>query len=147
MKVKVEGERSGGMEADEIRVVLARASELHAKISEAIERALKTEFRRSTSSRSLDSSFSSVVDGDESNDFGNFDRDSNKAGSVGGDGNAEARTLGLIRDALETLEEQLEALQVLCSIIIHFFSFRSGVLSRSSLRGLRESSLDELDTR
>ncbi|KAG0616152.1 hypothetical protein M758_5G093900 [Ceratodon purpureus] len=98
------------MEADEIRVVLARASELHAKISEAIERALKTEFQRSTSSRSLDSNFSSVLDGDESNDFARFDRDSDKSVSIG-DSNVEARTLGLIRDALETLEEQLEALQ------------------------------------
>jgi hypothetical protein len=109
------GGEGGGMEADEIRVVLARASELHAKISEAIERALKTEFQRSTSSRSLDSNFSSVLDRDES---GRFDRDSDKSASVGGDGNAEARTLGLIRDALETLEEQLEALQVDCSILI-----------------------------
>lgn len=110
------------MEADEIRVVLARASELHAKISEAIERALKTEFRRSTSSRSLNSNFSSVLDGDESNEFGNVDRDSSKAANVDGDGNAEARTLGFIRDALETLEEQLEALQVVCAIMFSVLS-------------------------
>ena len=107
------------MEADEIRVVLSRASELHVKISEAIERSLKTTgFRRSSSSRSLDSNFSSGHDGDEddSNDtFAmRFDRDSDKSGSVvvGGDGNVEARSLGSIRDALGTLEEQLEALQV-----------------------------------
>lgn len=89
------------MEADEIRVVLARASELHAKISDAIERALKSEFLQSTSSRSLDSNFSS---GEE------------EIRGFGGGSNVEARTLGLIRDALETLEEQLEALQVVCSI-------------------------------
>lgn len=94
------------MEADEIRVVLARASELHAKISEAIERALKSEFLQSASSRSsIDSIFS---DGEEMNGFDRFDRG---YGKVAGDGNVEARTLGLIRDALETLEEQLEALQ------------------------------------
>lgn len=88
------------MEADEICVILARASELHIKISEAIERALKSEFLQTTSSRSIDSDFSS-----------GFEEDSNGFDSSG-DSNLEARTLGLIRNALETLEEQLEALQV-----------------------------------
>lgn len=105
-----------GMEADEIRVVLARASELHAKISEAIERALKSEFLQSTGSRNiLESNFS--LDGDESNGFG---RGFGKV-AAGGDGNVEARTLGLIRDALETLEEQLEALQVECLLDPYHF--------------------------
>jgi len=111
------------MEADEIRVVLARASELHAKISEAIERALKSEFLQSASSRSsIDSIFS---DGEEMNGFDRFDRG---YGKVAGDGNVEARTLGLIRDALETLEEQLEALQVGCSSLLSACRLHAGVL-------------------
>lgn len=104
------------MEADEIRVVLARASELHAKISDAIERALKSEFLQSTGGRgSPDSNFAFNFGSGEGNGFESFERGvsgKGAGGGGGGDGNVEARTLGLIRDALETLEEQLEALQV-----------------------------------
>lgn len=115
------------MEADEIRLVLERASELHAKISEAIERALKSEFMRTTCSRMFDSSLSSVSDAGEKDGYGRFGGDCGKA-STGGDQNVEARALGLIRDALETLEDQLEALQVFCSVLttvfftLHFLS-------------------------
>lgn len=97
------------MDSDEIGVVLARASELHAKISEAIERALKSEFLLSTSGKILDSSNHDADDYDDGYDSYDRGGDSN---AIVSEGNAEARSLGLIRDALETLEEQLEALQV-----------------------------------
>lgn len=108
------------MDSDEIGVVLARASELHAKISEAIERALKSEFLLSTSGKSLDSP---NHDGDEYDDgYDSYDRGGD-LNAIVSEGNAEARSLGLIRDALETLEEQLEALQVSSrSPLLSFFS-------------------------
>lgn len=95
------------MDADEIRVVLARASELHAKFNEAIERALTSDVVQSTGDERFDADFHSVLDGDEINGFERLDRDFSK----GVEGNAEARTLGLICDTLDTLEGQLEALQ------------------------------------
>ena len=121
------------MDSDEIGVVLARASELHAKISEAIERALKSEFLLSTSGKSLDSS---NHDGDDYDDgYDSYDRGGD-LNAIVSEGNAEARSLGFIRDALETLEEQLEALQVssgspLLSFFLcmwFFFSRKSGLL-------------------
>lgn len=99
------------MEADEIRVVLERASELHGKFNEAIERALKSDFLQSSSGGILDSDFASALDGDEINGMESFNREFIKAAGKDGISNAEARTLGLIRDALEALEEQLQALQ------------------------------------
>lgn len=102
------------MDADEICVVLARASELHAKFNEAIERALTSDVVQSTGDERFDADFHSVLDGDEINGFERLDRDFSK----GVEGNAEARTLGLICDTLDTLEGQLEALQVGCSILI-----------------------------
>lgn len=104
------------MEADEIRVVLESASELHGKFNEAIERALKSDFLQSSSGGILDSDFASALDGDEINGMESFNREFIKAAGKDGISNAEARTLGLIRDALEALEEQLQALQVGCSI-------------------------------
>ncbi|CAM6091921.1 unnamed protein product [Calypogeia fissa] len=117
------------MEPDEIGVVLARASELHAKITDAIERALKSEFLLSTSggrSPKNGDSAAAVSAGDNASG-GSPTSDSGRGGgkesssrrtseSDGsheqrGDGSAEARSLGAIRDALEVLEEQLEALQ------------------------------------
>lgn len=122
------------MDSDEIGVVLARASELHAKISEAIERALKSEFLLSTSGKSLDSSDHGGDDFDDGYD--SYDRGGDLNALVS-EGNAEARSLGLIRDALETLEEQLEALQVssgslrcpffLCMLLFLFWE-ESGLL-------------------
>ncbi|KAL2653613.1 hypothetical protein R1flu_021741 [Riccia fluitans] len=114
------------MEPDEIGVVLARASEIHVKISDSIERALRTEFLISTGGRSpssgelesaalmaasgLDGSgtASGVGKGDKKDEVDQYE----KVAAVG-DGNEEARSLGAIRDALETLEEQLESLQAI----------------------------------
>ncbi|KAL3685542.1 hypothetical protein R1sor_003564 [Riccia sorocarpa] len=112
------------MEPDEIGVVLARASELHVKISDAIERAIKAEFlvstgRRSLSSRETESATltaaSALDNSGLANGVGKGDRKEevdafDKVAAVG-DGREEARSLGAIRDALETLEEQLESLQ------------------------------------
>lgn len=109
------------MEAEEIGVVLARASELHAKINDAIERAMKSAFLHSTSGKSLDSeypssSYAAAATGQEEKEYDNFElydeREVVGAASVTGVGNAEARSLSSIRDALAVLEEQLEALQV-----------------------------------
>jgi hypothetical protein len=116
----------------DIEVVLTRASELHAKINDAIERAMKSEFLQSTAGvkRSSNSNMGGVVEAESGLlssspgfDGNEFDRDSYERGEGGGEGgaaaaagkgdsNAEARSLGSIRDALEVLEEQLKALQV-----------------------------------
>lgn len=71
------------MEPEEIAVVLARASELHSKLSDAI------------------GSFADDASSSARKDLQN------------GDSTAEARGLAAIRDALEVLEEQLESLQAL----------------------------------
>lgn len=112
------------MEPDEIGVVLARASDLHAKISDAIERALKTEVQYSTGGNSPNTGESENAarpsspspDGSGISDgFGKSERkyevDVYEKGATVGDGSAEARSLGAIRDALEALEESLESLQ------------------------------------
>lgn len=120
----------------DIGVVLARASELHAKISDAIERAMRYEFLQSTSRaglrRSPNTGVAEVVavenglsspSSSAGFDSKEYDSDSYDRGGGGGlpavaapsgagDVNAEARSLSAIRDALEVLEEQLEALQV-----------------------------------
>lgn len=113
----------------DIEVVLTRASELHAKINDAIERAMKSEFLQSTAGvkRSSNSNMGGVVEAESGLlssspgfDGNEFDNDSYERGGEGGaaaaagkgDSNAEARSLGSIRDALEVLEEQLKALQV-----------------------------------
>ncbi len=117
----------------DIEVVLTRASELHAKINDAIERAMKSEFLQSTAGvkRSSNSNMGGVVEAESGLlssspgfDGNEFDSDSYERGGGGeggdaaaavagkGDANAEARSLGSIRDALEVLEEQLKALQV-----------------------------------
>lgn len=121
------------MEPDEIGVVLARASELHAKISDAIERALKSEFLLSTgggrSPKQGDSAAaeippSSPTSGSDQGGYGGKEstqqrRLSESDGVERGDGSAEARSLGSIRDALEVLEEQLESLQVSKMFSLH----------------------------
>ncbi|XP_024540262.1 plastid division protein PDV2-like [Selaginella moellendorffii] len=94
------------MEPDEISVVLQRASDLHTRINDAIERALKSEFLL-TAGKARDSVSSAARDrGEEEEEQGS---------NVGllGEPNAEAKSLGAIRDALEALEEQLECLQAL----------------------------------
>jgi hypothetical protein len=120
----------------DIGVVLARASELHAKISDAIERAMRYEFLQTTSRaglrRSPNTGVAEVVavenglsspSSSAGFDSKEYDSDSYDRGGGGGlpavaapsgagDVNAEARSLSAIRDALEVLEEQLEALQV-----------------------------------
>lgn len=121
----------------DIGVVLARASELHAKISDAIERAMRYEFLQSTSraglrrspstgvaevvavENGLSSPSSSAGFDSKEYDSDSYDRGGGGGGlpavaaaSGAGDVNAEARSLSAIRDALEVLEEQLEALQV-----------------------------------
>ncbi len=114
----------------DIEVVLTRASELHAKINDAIERAMKSEFLQSTAGvkRSSNSNMGGVVEaesgllssspGFDGNEFDNdsYERGGGEGGAAAaagkGDSNAEARSLGSIRDALEVLEEQLKALQV-----------------------------------
>jgi hypothetical protein len=123
----------------DIGVVLARASELHAKISDAIERAMRYEFLQTTSrtglrrspstgvaevvavENGLSSPSSSVGFDSKEYDSDSYDRGGGGGGgglpavaaaSGAGDVNAEARSLSAIRDALEVLEEQLEALQV-----------------------------------
>ncbi len=117
----------------DIGVVLARASELHAKISDAIERAMRYEFLQTTSRAGLRRSPNTEVVAVENGlsspsssagfDSKEYDSDSYDRGGGGGlpavappsgagDVNAEARSLSAIRDALEVLEEQLEALQV-----------------------------------
>jgi hypothetical protein len=114
----------------DIEVVLTRASELHAKINDAIERAMKSEFLQSTASvrRSSNSNMGGVVEAESgllssSPGFDGNEFDSNSYEGGGGEGgaaavagkgdaNAEVRSLGSIRDALEVLEEQLKALQV-----------------------------------
>ncbi len=114
----------------DIEVVLTRASELHAKINDAIERAMKSEFLQSTAGvkRSSNSNMGGVVEaesgllssspGFDGNEFDNdsYERGGGEGGAAvaagKGDSNAEARSLGSIRDALEVLEEQLKALQV-----------------------------------
>jgi hypothetical protein len=118
----------------DIEVVLTRASELHAKINDAIERAMKSEFLQSTAGvkRSSNSNMGGLVEAEggllsssPGFDGNEFDSDSYERGGEGGaaaaaaaaaagkgDSNAEARSLGSIRDALEVLEEQLKALQV-----------------------------------
>lgn len=113
----------------DIEVVLTRASELHAKINDAIERAMKSEFLQSTAGvkRSSNSNMGGVVEaesgllssspGFDGNEFDNdsYERGGGEGGAAvaagKGDSNAEARSLGSIRDALEVLEEQLKALQ------------------------------------
>ena len=83
---------------------------------------MKSEFLLSTSGKSLDSP---NHDGDEYDD--GYDSSYDRGGDLNAivsEGNAEARSLGLIRDALETLEEQLEALQVSSgSPLLSFVSF------------------------
>jgi hypothetical protein len=106
---------------------------LHAKISDAIERAMRYEFLQSTSRAGLRRSPNTEVVAVENGlsspsssagfDSKEYDSDSYDRGGGGGlpavaapsgagDVNAEARSLSAIRDALEVLEEQLEALQV-----------------------------------
>jgi len=121
----------------DIGVVLARASELHAKISDAIERAMRYEFLQTTSRaglrRSPNTGVAEVVavenglsspSSSAGFDSKEYDSDSYDRGGGGGlpavaapsgagDVNAEARSLSAIRDALEVLEEQLEALQAM----------------------------------
>jgi hypothetical protein len=109
------------MEPDEIGVVLARASELHAKISDAIERALKSEVLINTGGRSPKDGESgdNPAGSPTSAHLGSYGgkesqqrRMSESDGGERGESSAEARSLGAIRDALEILEEQLESLQV-----------------------------------
>lgn len=76
------------MEPEEIAVVLARASELHSKLSDAISFVVQDAPSPSPSSSRIQ-------------DLQN------------GDGSSELRSLASIRDALEVLEEQLESLQAL----------------------------------
>ncbi|GBG86295.1 hypothetical protein CBR_g41289 [Chara braunii] len=120
------------MEADEINLVLTRASELHAKISDAIERSLKVDLAfggnggicspstvldqdlasaRSAYSHSRSDVSATDLDVDhyQSRRFGfpSSEKGLAIAGSI------EARNLGLIKDALESLEDQLERLQIL----------------------------------
>eukprot|EP00850_Spirogloea_muscicola_P022966 SM000321S12199 [mRNA] locus=s321:72565:74140:+ [translate_table: standard] len=85
------------MDSDEISVVLARATELHSRLSDAVERVVKTEFRKQ-----LDSS---SENGDDL-----------PAPKEAAD---EARSLSAIRDALEVLEEQLDQLSELQSYQRH----------------------------
>jgi len=126
----------------DIEVVLTRASELHAKINDAIERAMKSEFLQSTAGvkRSSNTNMGGVVEaesgllssspGFDGNKFDNdsYERGGGEGGAAAaagkGDSNAEARSLGSIRDALEVLEEQLKALQVTDSFApFRFLSF------------------------
>eukprot|EP00850_Spirogloea_muscicola_P015846 SM000125S26051 [mRNA] locus=s125:39350:40925:- [translate_table: standard] len=81
------------MDSDEISVVLARATELHSRLSDAVERVVKTEFRKQSDSSS--------ENGDDL-----------PAPKEAAD---EARSLSAIRDALEVLEEQLDQLSALQS--------------------------------
>ena len=85
---------------DEITVVLGQASELHAKIEDAIERVLRYDTKINTSP-SVDCDKRGCVNG------GKFSES-----EVGIDGAMEARSLSSIRDALEVLEDQLDCLQV-----------------------------------
>ena len=95
------------MEADEIGVVLGRASELHAKICEAIDRASKYHHLRGTGGQVSD--FDNGISGEEGDTLGDDPEDVEKEEGLNA---SEVRSLGCIRDALEMLETQLESLQV-----------------------------------
>ncbi|KAL6012435.1 hypothetical protein ACLOJK_002924 [Asimina triloba] len=81
------------MEADRIGLVLARASELRSKINACIDRAASSPSQAGGDSRLLDRR--GEADGSDTDD-------------------EESDSLFSIRDALETLEEQLGSLQVGC---------------------------------
>lgn len=95
------------MEADEIGVVLGRASDLHAKICEAIDRASKSHHLRGTGAQVSD--FDTGLSGEEGYTLGDDAEDVEKEEGLNA---SEVRSLGCIRDALEMLETQLESLQV-----------------------------------
>nr|ABK22404.1 unknown [Picea sitchensis] len=92
------------METDEIIMVLAQASKLHAKIEDAIERVLQydTEINGENAAPAADEAQGGCVNG------GKFSQS-----EMGVDGAMEARSLSSIRDALEVLEDQLDCFQIL----------------------------------
>eukprot|EP00253_Pinus_taeda_P012837 PITA_12837 len=89
---------------DEITIVLGQASELHAKIEDAIERVFHcdTAINGENTAPSVDGDKRGCLNG------GNF-----LQSEVGVDRSMEARSLSSIRDALEVLQEQLDCLQIL----------------------------------
>eukprot|EP01018_Ginkgo_biloba_P000504 Gb_29074 [translate_table: standard] len=89
------------METEEIVMVLDRASELHKKLDDAIDRSIKAdiEIHRTKTGPRVEGNEEDCVHEDELSQVG--------------EGAVEARSLSSIRDALDVLEDQLDCLQIL----------------------------------
>jgi hypothetical protein len=138
------------MEAEELAIVLSRASDLHIKISDAIERSMKNQ--RTSAGADSPSTVLDAVSSENSasgspTHFRGVGLESFDGGEVLSDSkpwqgpSREARSLVAIREALETLEIQLEDLQKLQQVQMQE---RENVLAeleesrRMLLRRLRE---------
>lgn len=108
------------MEAEELAIVLSRASDLHIKITEAIERSMKTQrvsagFDSPSTVLDTVSSETSASGSPRAIDF-HYDATPLSDGKPWQGPSREARSLVAIREALETLEVQLEDLQKLQAV-------------------------------
>eukprot|EP00897_Mesotaenium_endlicherianum_P009185 jgi/Mesen1/8295/ME000450S07508 len=103
------------MDPAELGNLRAQASELHMKINDAMESTLRREFQltKNRNSRSPTASPAAYSSRDEDDRHGHMVAYGADAAAQAGDGATEAKSLASIRDALEKLEDQLEALHLL----------------------------------